>query len=138
MPPSRRSRTPWNGAPRCWAPEVLLLDEMLPPSLAAELNRVGCDTLAVSADADVRGSPDAEILELAASQARVLVTDNIVDFVPLSNAWAAQGRLHAGILLLSSRTFPMTSARTGRIAAALLRRHTSGDWPAPGQCDFLT
>lgn len=129
---------PWTGATPCSVPDVLLLDEMLPPSLAAELNRAGCDTVAVSADSDLRGMPDAEVLERATAQARVLVTDNIRDFVPLSNAWVAQGRLHAGVLLLSSRTFPMTPSRTGRIAAALLRRHASGSWPAPRQCDFLT
>lgn len=117
---------------------MLLLDEMLPPSLAAELCRVGCDTIAVSADRNLRGITDVEVLELATSQARVLVTDNVRDFVPLSNSWAAQGRTHPGVLLISSRTFPMTAARTGRIASALLRRHRAGAWPAPGQCDFLT
>jgi len=39
---------------------------MLPPSLAAALNRVGCDTVAISADAGLRGSSDAEVLESAA------------------------------------------------------------------------
>ncbi len=117
---------------------MLLLDEMLPPALAAALNGAGCDTAAISADPGLRGTPDAEVLELAAAQGRVLVTDNIRDFVPLSNAWAAQGRTHPGLLLLSSRTFPMTSARTGSIAAALIRRHRQGTWPAPGQFEFLT
>lgn len=117
---------------------MLLLDEMLPPALAATLSRAGCDTVAVSADPELRGSTDAEVLEVAAALRRVLVTDNVRDFVPLGNAWAAQGRTHAGILLISSRTFPMTSRRTGAIAAALLRRHGSATWPAPGMCDFLT
>jgi hypothetical protein len=118
-------------------PDVLLLDEMLPPSLAAALNKAGCDTSAISAEASLRGTPDAEVLELAAAQGRVLVTDNIRDFVPLSNAWAAQGRTHPGMLLLASKTFPMTTTRTGSIAAALLRRHHAGTWPAPGQFEFL-
>ena len=117
---------------------MLLLDEMLPPSLAVALNDAGCDTTAISADPELRGTPDAEVLELAAAQGRILVTDNIRDFVPLSNAWAAQGRAHQGMLLLSSKTFPMTSTRTGNIAAALLRRHAEGTWPAPGQFEFLT
>lgn len=117
---------------------MLLLDEMLPPSLAAVLNRAGCDTVAISADAELRGSSDADVLELAVAAGRVLVTENIRDFVPLSNAWAAQERAHSGILLLSSRTFPMTANRTGRIAMALTRRHETGRWPAPGQYEFLT
>jgi len=117
---------------------VRLLDEMLPPSLAVVLNDAGCDTTAIGGDSELRGTPDAEVLELAAAQGRILVTDNIRDFVPLSNAWAAQGRAHPGMLLLSSKTFPMTSARTGSIAAALLRRHSGGTWPAPGQFELLT
>jgi hypothetical protein len=117
---------------------VLLLDEMLPPSLAVALNDAGCDTTAISADPELRGAPDGEVLELAASQGRILVTDNIRDFVPLSNAWAAQGRTHPGMLLLSSKTFPMTSTRTGTIAAALLRRHVQARWPTPCQLEFLT
>ena len=116
---------------------VLLLDEMLPPSLAVVLERAGCDTTAISATADLRGSSDPEVLEIAAAQGRILVTDNIRDFVPLSNAWAAQGRTHPGILVISSKRFPMTRERNGRIAAALIRRHETGTWPAPGQCEFL-
>jgi hypothetical protein len=116
---------------------VLLLDEMLPPSLADQLNEAGCDTIAISADPALRGSPDAEVLEIAYAQGRVLVTDNIRDFAPLSTEWTAAGRAHAGILLVSSKTFPMTRDRTGRIAAALLARHGATHWPAPGQVEFL-
>ncbi len=117
---------------------MLALDEMLPPTLAAALNAAGCDAVALSADPAMRGTPDAEVLEWAAAHGRILVTDNIRDFVRLSNAWAALGRTHSGMLLLSSRTFPMTPSRTGSIAAALIRRHDAGSWPAPGQFEFLT
>jgi hypothetical protein len=116
---------------------MLLLDEMLPPSLAATLNDAGCDTVAVSANPEWRGATDAEVLELAASSGRIVVTGNIRDFVPLSNVWAAQGRAHPGMLLLSTKTFPMVPERTGRIAAAIVHRHQHDEWPAPGQFEFL-
>lgn len=116
---------------------MLLLDEMLPPSIAVALTRAGCDTLAVSADPELRGTADADVLERAAAHGRVLVTDNVRDFVPLSNAWNARGRAHSGLLLVSSNAFPMTSGRGGSITAALLRRHATGAWPAPGQFEFL-
>lgn len=116
---------------------MLLLDEMLPPALAEHLSSAGCDTTAISADPERRGASDGEVLALAAAQGRVLVTDNIRDFVPLSNAWAAEGRLHPGMLLISSRTFPMTSTRMGAIAKALMRRHEASTWPSPGQFEFL-
>lgn len=116
---------------------MLLLDEMLAPTLADVLSDAGCDTASVSAVPELRGIPDAEVLELAAAQARILVTDNIRDFVPLSKAWAAAGRTHPGLILISSKTFPMSSKRIGSIAAALLARHRANDWPAPGQYEFL-
>ena len=116
---------------------MLLLDEMLSPAIAAELTRAGCDCRAVSSDAALRGAPDGEVLETAARERRVLITDNIRDYVPLSNVWASQGRRHAGIILISSRTFPMMRGRSGWIVAALLARHSSGTWPEAGQIDFL-
>ena len=117
---------------------MLLLDEMLPPALADQMTAAGCDTRAVSADPALRGAPDEEVLTIAAEEGRILVTDNIRDFVPLSNAWGAAGRTHPGILLLSSRTFPMTSSRMSSIAKALRRRHEAQVWPVPGQFEFLT
>ena len=86
----------------------------------------------------LRSTPDADVLEIAAQQGRVLVTDNVQDFAPLSSSWAAAGRAHPGILMIASKTFPMTRARSGLIAAALLKRHSSHTWPAPGQFEFLS
>lgn len=116
---------------------MLLLDEMLPPTVAEHLTGEGCDTEAVCARPDLRGAPDADVLEAATREGRVLVTDNIRDFAPLSGTWAGQGRTHPGIVLISSRIFPMTRGRSVRIAAALLARCRSDDWPQAGQCDFL-
>ncbi len=116
---------------------MLLLDEMLPPSIAAALNSAGCDTIAVSADPALRGITDPVVLEMATAQGRVLVADNIRDFVPVSSTWTAQGRAHAGLLLVSSTSFPMKAGRGGNIATALIRRHAKSDWPAQGQHAFL-
>jgi predicted nuclease of predicted toxin-antitoxin system len=116
---------------------VLLLDEMLPAVIAHQVTAAGCDTDAVSARPDLRGAADVDVLVTAAREGRVLVTDNIRDFVPLSNAWAAQGRSHPGIVLISSKAFPMSRGRSGRIASALCDRCRDDDWPAAGQFDFL-
>ena len=115
----------------------LLLDEMLSPAIAHELRAAGADVESIAGTPGLRGLPDADVLELAASQARVLVTDNIQDFRRLEAAWAAQGRTHSGILYVSTRTFPTSTRRMGRIAAALRARHAAGDWPGPGHADFL-
>ncbi len=116
---------------------LLLLHEMLPDAIAAQLSAAECDTEAVSARPDLRGAPDADVLEQSTREGRVLVTDNVRDFAPLSNAWAAQGRVHPGMVFISSKSFPMTRGRSERIAAALLKRCRNNTWPQPGQYDFL-
>lgn len=116
---------------------VLLLDEMLSPGIAEQLSRAGCDATATSARADLRGMPDADLLEFAAREKRILVTDNIRDFVPLSHAWTGLGRTHPGIILISSKTFPMTRGRSALITRALLERCAQQDWPGLSQFDFL-
>lgn len=116
---------------------MLLLDEMLPASIAETLTRAGCNTEAVVARPDVRGAPDDEVLEVCTREGRVLVTCNISDFVTLSRTMVASERAHAGILLVSTKTFPMDRHRTKRVAQALVERHRKGHWPGPGQLDFL-
>jgi len=115
----------------------LLLDEMLSPANANQLRAVGADVEAIAEAPGLRGTADADVLELAASQSRVLVTDNIQDFRRLEAQWAAQGRAHSGILYVSTRTFPTSTRRMGQIAAALRARHTAGDWAGPGHAHFL-
>lgn len=69
----------------------LLLDEMISPKVAEQLRALGVDVVAISESPTLRRTPDPDVLELAAGQARVLVTDNIKDFAPLNASWAAQG-----------------------------------------------
>lgn len=81
----------------------LLLDEMHSPRVAAALRRRGHDVVAVAADPDLRGVDDADLLEVAATDGRVLVTENVGDLTAIAAAWKAAGRPHPGILLLTSR-----------------------------------
>ncbi len=97
----------------------LLLDEMFPPRLAEELRNRGIDTAAAVEDPDLRGAPDAELLERAAADGRVLVTENIRDFAVLHSQWMARDRTHPGILLVSTRTYPYNQARLGRLVSAI-------------------
>jgi len=106
-----------------------LLDEMLSPRVAEELRGAGADALGVSESPALRGTSDAELLELCAAQGRVLVTANIRDFVALHRR--EQG--HAGILLVS----PQERGWMGRLVAALSGRLREDRWPAPGTVDFL-
>jgi len=116
---------------------LLLLDEMFSGTIAAQLRPAGIDVVCIVENPQLRSISDAEVLDLATSEMRVLVTGNIRDFEPLNQVWAAQQRQHGGMLYVSSGTFPVNSLRTGNVAKALLQRHSNHHWPAPGQIDFL-
>ena len=79
----------------------LLLDANLSPGgIAAKLRKAGHDVLALAEDATFEGLPDPQVLELAASQQRFLITRNSRDFAPLARQWAQDERSHAGIILI--------------------------------------
>jgi len=76
----------------------LYLDECVSPSLAEWLCQQGWDVLTAH-EAQMLGATDEEHLEFASRQGRILLTFNAKDFKQLAEAWAAQGREHAGIIL---------------------------------------
>ncbi len=79
----------------------LLLDANLSPrGIAAKLREAGHDVLALAEDATFEGLPDPQVLELAASEQRILITRNSRDFAPLARQWAEAGHSHAGIVLI--------------------------------------
>ena len=73
----------------------LLLDEYLLPRVAKSLCDDGVDAVHVR-DRGFLGATDAEVLEKAYTEDRVLVTVNVADFVQLARA----RELHAGIVLM--------------------------------------
>lgn len=82
-----------------------LLDEQLSPQIAALLRQAGLDAEAVADRADLIGRSDMLVFDVACSEDRAVITNNIKDFRPLAAQWLAQGRIHAGLILLpSSRT----------------------------------
>ena len=91
-----------------------LLDEQLSPQIAVRRREAGCDVEAVAERADLVGSTDREILEHAAREGRAVVTNNVKDFRPLAAQWLAQGRMHAGLILV-----PPTRTRTRAAVPAL-------------------
>lgn len=97
----------------------LLLDEMLSDAVAEELRAGGCDVLAVVADPALVALPDDQILAYATAAGRALVTANIKDFMPLDAAYRAAGRPHAGLILVSTKTFPQDRSFTASVTKAL-------------------
>ena len=106
----------------------LLLDEMLHPSIAQQLRKRGYDIEAIQGNADLEGQEDAAVLRLATASSRVLVTDNVDDFVRLHRLFLAEGEDHAGILLASPRNLPRSKRTIGlwvKTLSAFLRASSS-------------
>ena len=99
-----------------------LLVEQLSPQIAALLRQAGLDVEAVTDRPDLIGRSDVFIFEVACSEDRAVITNNVKDFRPLAAKRLAQGRIHAGLILLpSSRTRTRDSIPTlaDRIASVM-------------------
>ena len=97
----------------------LLLDEMFSGLIAEQLRAKGHDVLAVVTDPALVGLSDDQILAHAADTGRALVTANIKDFMPLDARYRAASQNHAGLILVSAKTFPQDRAFTAVIISAL-------------------
>ena len=105
-----------------------ILDEQLSPQIAVLLRQAGYDVDAVADRGDLVGRGDRIIFEVAFREGRAVVTNNIKDFRPLAAEWLAQGRAHAGLILLPSRRTRTRNA-IAAVAAAIedvLRGHPDG------------
>ena len=105
-----------------------ILDEQLSPQIAVLLRQAGHDVDAVASREDLAGRGDRIIFEAACGEGRAVVTNNIKDFRPLAAEWLAQGRVHAGLILLPSARIRTRSA-IAAVAAAIenvLRDHPDG------------
>jgi hypothetical protein len=113
---------------------ALLLDEMFSGNIADQLRSKGHDVLA---DPALLALPDDQILAHATAAGRAVVTANIKDFMPLDAHFRAAGQAHAGLIFISSKTFPQDRAYTAAITGALaafLDQHPSMQ---PGRVVFL-
>lgn len=116
----------------------LLLDEMFSGLIAEQLRAKGHDVIAVVTDPALLGLPDDQILAQATDTRRALVTANIKDFVPLDARSRAAGQTHAGLILVSTKTFPQDRAFTAAITGALSALLDQPGQIQPGQVVFLT
>lgn len=97
----------------------LLLDEMLSPVIAHELQARGYDVQAVAAHPQREALPDPEVLALARAERRAVVTNNVRDFRPLHvEAVMPGGSGHYGMIFMSGN-YRRTKSDIGRIIAAL-------------------
>lgn len=57
---------------------------------------------AADEEKDLEGLEDADLLVLASSEGRILVTFDVKDFVPILREWAEGGSKHEGCILVAS------------------------------------
>jgi uncharacterized protein with PIN domain len=92
-----------------------LLDAQLSHAIARLLRERGLDVDAVTTRDDIAdNTSDAEIMEIAAAEGRVVVTNNIKDFRPIAARRLQRGQGHAGLILV-----PSARRRTKAANAAL-------------------
>lgn len=106
----------------------LLLDEQHDPEVARQLRARGHDVNALAALAGIRGLSDVEVVDLAVSERRAIVTEDVRDFVVEHRRRLAARIHHFGIVLTSARRYPRNDASLGKLVAALdglLRAHTA-------------
>jgi predicted nuclease of predicted toxin-antitoxin system len=116
----------------------LLLDEMLSGTIAEQLRAKGHDALAVVESPDLISLPDDQILARATAAGRILVTANIKDFMPLDAQYRAGGQAHAGLILISTKTFAQDRTFTVAITSALTALLDEPGRIQAGQVLFLT
>jgi hypothetical protein len=100
----------------------LLLDEMFSPLVAAKLRARGDDAVAINERDEWRSLSDPDVVALARTEQRAVVTANLRDFRLLhAELVAAGGEGHAGMVFVPT-SFRLTKAATGQIVTALRAR----------------
>ena len=116
----------------------LLLDEMFPGTIADQLCGKGYDAQAVVTGPEFTGLPDEEILIGAAEAGRAVVTANIKDFVSLDARYRAANRSHAGLILVSAKTFPQNRTFVSAVTNALSSLLAENEAAYAGEVIFLS
>lgn len=79
----------------------LLLDAHVSgPRVGRRLGAAGHDLRALDQEPDLEALEDEQVLALAASEERILVTHNVSDFPVILREWASTGRSHSGVILV--------------------------------------
>lgn len=115
----------------------LLLDEMLSPAIARELRKRGHDVLAIAEQAGWAALSDPEVMALARTERRAIVTNNLRDYRALhAEAITPGGPGHFGMVFIPGG-YRRTKADIGRIVSALeasLAEYPGDEDLANGEC----
>lgn len=118
--------------------QPLLLDEMFTDDIAQQLRTKGYDVISVVADPALAGLPGDQILGYATAEGRALVTANIKEFVPLDARYRAADQSDAGLILVSTKTFPQNRGFPSAVTTALAALLSGAAKIKSAQVLFLT
>jgi predicted nuclease of predicted toxin-antitoxin system len=90
----------------------LLIDEMYPPAVADQLRRRGHDVTAVTERPELRALDDQEVFATTQQEHHAVVTENVVDFIPLADAVDQRG---GTTMVWSSSVPPSTRGGQGAL-----------------------
>jgi hypothetical protein len=107
----------------------LLLDHHVSPLVAARLRRDHHDVVA-AAECGWQRAADEDLLRLASSEGRAVLTANVRHFVPIARACGERDEEHWGVLLVAATSFPLRASGIGqavRIIADVMERPSAED-----------
>jgi hypothetical protein len=107
---------------------LLLEAHVSGPNVGRRLEENGHDVRALDQESALEGLDDDEVLALAASEQRILVTHNIADFPRILREWAAAQRAHAGVTLVYGIDHSEFALGVRGIQRWLELRPSQADW----------
>lgn len=108
-----------------------LIDEMLPPAVAGELNALGHDAVSV-AEAGLAGEPDESVYAEALAQGRVVATENASDFAAIVTHRLANEQPCVPVVLVRKADHPHGGALAHHLARRLHQWAQRNPDPYPG------
>ncbi|MFN2569240.1 MAG: DUF5615 family PIN-like protein [Candidatus Dormibacteria bacterium] len=107
----------------------LLLDAHLSGRvIGRRLRETGHDVLAVDEDSGLRGADDADLLQLAAAEGRILITCDVADFPDLLRDQAEAGEKHAGCIIFVGLDHSEFGSLLSAPNVVLARFPSQADW----------
>jgi predicted nuclease of predicted toxin-antitoxin system len=95
-----------------------LLDEMLPPEAAGELNHRGHDATSVAA-LGLAGQADPLVFDRAVTEGRVVVTENVADFAPMLDQRLRNDEPATPVVFVRKADLPRRGALSHHLAERL-------------------
>jgi hypothetical protein len=86
------------------------------------------DVRAADEERELDGLADEELLSLATTEERILVTFDVKDFPTIARRWAEAGRTHAGCAIVVGIDHGEFATILDTIARALVARPRQADW----------